>query len=756
MNNDEIKALLRELKERSDRADEVKSETIRINFEEEPDAPVHRKSRKAGVLRRRKSSDTGVPKQRKTPEADASRQRKPAEEEETSEARSGTSLEPEGRSAEASSGKRKPAEPEIRIEETASKKKEATHISRKRPGKIERFWANLRYVVSDFFADLRSRGIGAKELIMLAIGVLLLGFIVFAIVASLHTEKSSENVTADEGLTVVVEQEPEEWCSQGTVVLSVRAASQIQSVTVNGNAFEIEAGRRAEISLEAESEKLDLMVVTEEKVLQAQVELSMIDSGNPLVSVRQENGQVTISAVDERSGVEGIYYGTSGGLSNIPEYEAYTGPFAREPGRTYYYYARDNAGNRTVPVATNMEPAEALVLNETEKGLFPGESFSLRVSSSPSMAYYNNLQMTNQTPDIISLAADGTVTALKDGIGLIEVTADGLSPVTCRVQVHSEATVTVSAIGDCTLGSDIYFGTANSFDAVWESNGSSYFFRNVRDILSGDDVTFANLEGTLTTSDQRENKEYAFKGRPEYTDILKDGSVEVVTLANNHSSDYGEQSLADTKQYLTAAGIDYCIGDEIAIKDVNGVRMAFIGIYVLDAAAQKSEQVRSTIAAAKDQGAKMIIASFHWGTEKSEWPDEVQTELAHLAIDCGADLVVGHHPHVLQGIEMYQGKYIVYSLANFCFGGNSTPSDKDTMIFQQTFAVSDTGAEDRGIRVIPCSVSSEAGWNNYQPTPAQGAEAERILERINEHSAQYGVEIPAVSPEQSIDALGAA
>ena len=101
--------------------------------------------------------------------------------------------------------------------------------------------------------------------------------------------------------------------------------------------------------------------------------------------------------------------------------------------------------------------------------------------------------------------------------------------------------------------------------------------------------------------------------------------------------------------------------------------------------------------------------------------------------------MLGHHPHVIQGVEKYKGRYIVYSLVNFCFGGNSTPSDMDTMIFQQTFTVGKNGMlQDSQINIIPCSISSDPGWNNYQPTPAQGQEAERIMNKINELCAQFG------------------
>jgi poly-gamma-glutamate synthesis protein (capsule biosynthesis protein) len=271
-------------------------------------------------------------------------------------------------------------------------------------------------------------------------------------------------------------------------------------------------------------------------------------------------------------------------------------------------------------------------------------------------------------------------------------------------------------------------------------NGTAYFLQNVKSILEADDVTFANLEGPLTTSaDKTTTGIYAFKGDPSYTEVLESGSVEVVTLANNHTNDYGSQGLEDTKENLKEAGIDYCVNDEICIREVNGIRMAFIGIYELNEGIECESRVRSTIEDAKQQGAQLVIVAFHWGTEKANYPDETQQSLAHTAIDCGADLVLGHHPHVLQGIEKYNGKYIVYSLANFCFGGNSAPSDMDTIIFQQTFTVTrDSVLSDDEITVIPCSVSSVSGYNNYQPTPATGSEAERILQRLDEYSSQFG------------------
>ncbi|MCH1980978.1 CapA family protein [Ruminococcus sp. OA3] len=296
--------------------------------------------------------------------------------------------------------------------------------------------------------------------------------------------------------------------------------------------------------------------------------------------------------------------------------------------------------------------------------------------------------------------------------------------------------ITVSAAGDCTLGTDEDFDYDTSLNAMYESVGDpSYFLKNVKSIFEGDDLTIVNLEGPLTTSEDLQEKTFSFKGKPEYTQILTSGSVETVNLANNHSRDYGEQGYEDTIKNVEAAGITSFGYERTAVMDVKGVKVGLVGIYVLADGMERESQLKENIAAVQAQGAQLVIVSFHWGSEKENYPDDTQVSLAHIAVDSGADLVLGHHPHVLQGIEKYKGKNIVYSLANFCFGGNSNPSDKDTMIFQQTFTITGDQVElDDVVNIIPCSISSESGYNNYQPTPAEGEEKSRIQQRIDEYS----------------------
>ena len=129
----------------------------------------------------------------------------------------------------------------------------------------------------------------------------------------------------------------------------------------------------------------------------------------------------------------------------------------------------------------------------------------------------------------------------------------------------------------------------------------------------------------------------------------------------------------------------------------------------------------------------------HWGLEGSYETTELQKKLGHACVDAGADLVIGNHSHVVGEIELYRDKYILYSLGNFCFGGNGNPSDKDTMIFQQRFYVAaDGGVEDGGIRVIPCSISSAKNSNNFQPTPLEGETSARLMRKIARYSRLSG------------------
>ena len=319
-----------------------------------------------------------------------------------------------------------------------------------------------------------------------------------------------------------------------------------------------------------------------------------------------------------------------------------------------------------------------------------------------------------------------------------KASSDSQNTDSSNATVSSPVSLTLSVVGDCTLGTDETFDYDTSLNAYYENYGADYFLQNVKDIFSTDDLTIANFEGTLTDSDKREDKTFAFKAPASYASILTGGSVEAVNTANNHSHDYGDQSFDDTLAALDDAGIVHFGYDETAVMDVKGIKVGLVGIYELYDHLEREQQLKDNIAKVKADGAQLIVVIFHWGNETETVPDSNQTTLGRIAIDEGADLVCGHHPHVLQGIETYKGRNIVYSLGNFCFGGNSSPSDMDTMIYQQTFTIDADGVKkDNVTNIIPCSISSAAydGYNNYQPTPAEGDEATRILGKINERSS---------------------
>ena len=302
---------------------------------------------------------------------------------------------------------------------------------------------------------------------------------------------------------------------------------------------------------------------------------------------------------------------------------------------------------------------------------------------------------------------------------------------------HTE--ITISAVGDCTLGRDDRGSYSYSLPYYLEINqyDYSYFFRGVYDILSQDDLTIANLEGTFTDSNTRADKQFAFKGDASYTNILTEGSVEAVNLANNHTMDYGTEGYEDTKVALDQAGISYFGNGIYEIMDVDGIKVGLAGIKGFGIS-----DAKANIDAAKEYFSQndvdLIIYNFRWGIEREYEQNSNQEEIARYAVDHGgANLVIGHHPHVLQGIEKYNGVYIVYSLGNFVFGGNKNPSDKYTMILQMTFSFEDQELTDAKINIIPATLSSTMSTNDYQPTVASSDTQELILRRVLDHSTNF-------------------
>lgn len=285
--------------------------------------------------------------------------------------------------------------------------------------------------------------------------------------------------------------------------------------------------------------------------------------------------------------------------------------------------------------------------------------------------------------------------------------------------------ILISAAGDCTLGGDIKSGIDRNFSRVFKKKGSSWFFSSVKEIFLQDDLTLVNLEGPLTDASKHVSKRYVMRGQPSYAGILAQGGVDCASVANNHTQDFGQEGLQDTLDALGEAGIDAFGGRILLIREVNGIKVGLLGF---DRWNDSLEPCLKTVREARSQ-CDLLIVYVHWGEEYRNRYNEVQQKTGHRLIDAGADLVLGSHPHVIQGIERYRNRYIVYSMGNFCFGGNTNPKDKRCFIFQQRFALTEDGLLDCGIRVIPCSITS-AGRNDYRPTPLTGKQKEKVLQYI--------------------------
>jgi poly-gamma-glutamate capsule biosynthesis protein CapA/YwtB (metallophosphatase superfamily) len=312
--------------------------------------------------------------------------------------------------------------------------------------------------------------------------------------------------------------------------------------------------------------------------------------------------------------------------------------------------------------------------------------------------------------------------------------SSAMVPQTMMKQLNREqqtTSITLSAAGDVTLGRDENYGYVNSFDDVAKRNGIRFFSKNIEPIFKNDDFTTVNLETTLTTSTRKANKKFRFRGHPSYAKILTFAGIEAANLANNHTYDYLQKGYEDTIASLKKEGIGYFDEKHPMLTTVKGVKIGVVGYKGWVDNSQVRKQILNDIRSLRKKGANIVLVHFHWGVERSYIPNTTQKSLGRFAIDSGADLVVGHHPHVIQGIEEYKGKFIVYSLGNFMFGGNKNPADKDTFIFQQTFYVQNGKLTARKeIRIIPCRISSVTTRNNYQPTPLKGSEAKRVKTKI--------------------------
>ena len=306
--------------------------------------------------------------------------------------------------------------------------------------------------------------------------------------------------------------------------------------------------------------------------------------------------------------------------------------------------------------------------------------------------------------------------------------------------------LTITCTGDFTIGGDSR-KRKNIFEDELDAAGGDINFtmQNMRNIFLEDDMTLVNFEGTLTESTyvpaSKKENQFLFSAPPAYVSMLSDNGIEAVSLENNHVLDHGEEVYEETQRHLEDAGIVWSNSEHMGVFEVKGIQIAMLSYLCIDRYDKLWDKVPADIADAKKRY-PLVIVSFHWGNELDYSPTNNQIRMGRLAVDAGADLVVGHHSHRLNPIEEYNGVYICYSLGNFCFSGNSKPSDMSSFVFQIRFRVKDGVCTSRGFRIIPIRISSRTSRNDFVPTPyTTGANIDSVLStlRSNGRNLEYAV-----------------
>ena len=294
-------------------------------------------------------------------------------------------------------------------------------------------------------------------------------------------------------------------------------------------------------------------------------------------------------------------------------------------------------------------------------------------------------------------------------------------------------TVRITFLGDCTLGGEEKTRNAGrGFNRTVERNGFEYPFRGLAELTASDDLTVANLEGVLSDRDlPKVEKTYNFKGATAYTEILKAGSVECVTLANNHSHDYDTAGYLDTKAALDAAGVAYFGTDCTAVwRNEEGLMIGFLGVSG-SLSGNRARAYEKKAAFLRSAGCAAVITVMHAGTEYASEPDSYQKQIVKRAAECGSDLVIGHHPHVVQGIDFIENIPVIYSLGNLCFGGTINLSGYDAMIVRASIFF-ESGKPETKTELIPIKTSSRysENINDFRPIPAEDIEKEIIRMKV--------------------------
>ena len=310
--------------------------------------------------------------------------------------------------------------------------------------------------------------------------------------------------------------------------------------------------------------------------------------------------------------------------------------------------------------------------------------------------------------------------------------------------------ITITATGDTTLGSSKRVQTKfydASYQAYIEKYGYAYPFEGIRHLTENDDITLVNLEGVLYVPKELSTSRLVFNGPADYATILTEGSVEIVNLANNHTDDYDKAGYQATVAALEAEGVKYCgeteFGRTVYWFDFeNDVRIGFIGL-VPAYYSNNQDKVKRDFQKLKDAGCDVIVASIHCGKEGNPTHSDMQDRYRKIAMENGAHIIVGTHPHVPQGLWVEKGVTTLNSLGNFSFGGNTGVDEAlyspESIIAQINLHFEDGVYTGHQVTIWPImTTGAEDGSgmdgvgyaNDYRPILVQGEAAQAIMKKV--------------------------
>ena len=303
--------------------------------------------------------------------------------------------------------------------------------------------------------------------------------------------------------------------------------------------------------------------------------------------------------------------------------------------------------------------------------------------------------------------------------------------------------ITLTCTGDFMPGSNDKVSTQSyAYQRYIEQYGFGYPFEKLQSLVGADDITLVNFECVLNDSAPVSASRFCFRGPETFAQVLPACSIEVVNLANNHSGDFGAAGYHTTTAALDAVGVPYCgtteFGNHACFVDVKGVRVGFVGTFPLWNK-DHPQDLEKAFQFLKDNHCDVIVASVHCGNEYSDIHGSMHDTYGKRLKSLGANLIIGNHPHVPQGISVFDGITQIYSLGNSSFGGN-TGVDEEVHCIQSTIAQFALYFEDgkytgHQLTLWPIHISGVSPENNYQPVLVEGEEAQKVMQMVQKDTA---------------------